>query len=100
MSDPPWVLGDDPDEDVGVDPADDSLDDIAAGLGGGGLGASRWLALGVFASAVGGAWFAGTSTSDFVAHLDRQVHAIHCAFGPGAQATLGDSGCKAVMMSP
>ncbi|MDP2343021.1 MAG: vitamin K epoxide reductase family protein [Deltaproteobacteria bacterium] len=43
--------------------------------------------------------FAGVSTSDFIEHLDRQVHSIHCSFIPGAAKELGDNGCKAVMMS-
>lgn len=109
-----WVLGDDPEEsgggpsDLGSpfdtgggadDSFDDSLDDIDASFGGG-FGVARVMALGVFLSSLGGAWFAGTSTSDFVAHLDREVHAIHCALTPGQGPQLGDSGCKAVMMSP
>ena len=47
-----------------------------------------------------GSVFASVSTSDFMQHLDRQVHAIHCSFIPGAGKELGESGCKAVMMSP
>ena len=47
-----------------------------------------------------GAIFAAVSTSDFMQHLDRQVHAIHCSFIPGAGKELGETGCKAVMMSP
>lgn len=47
-----------------------------------------------------GSVFAAVSTSDFMQHLDRQVHAIHCSFIPGAGKELGESGCKAVMMSP
>lgn len=47
-----------------------------------------------------GVLFAATSTDDFMQHLDRQVHSIHCSFVPGAAAELGDNGCKAVMMSP
>lgn len=47
-----------------------------------------------------GSVFAALSTSDFMQHLDRQVHAIHCSFIPGAGKELGESGCKAVMMSP
>jgi len=46
-----------------------------------------------------GAVFAALSTSDFVAHLDRNVHSIHCSFNPGS-TTIGESGCKTVMMSP
>lgn len=52
--------------------------------------------------ALAGAFFAAVSTSDFVAHLDRQVHAITCAFVPGLAApdTAGTSGCHAALMSP
>src|SRR5687768_15666327 len=52
------------------------------------------------AGALIGTIFAALSTSDFMQHLDRQVHAIHCSFIPGAGKELGESGCKAVMMSP
>ncbi|HVN76916.1 MAG TPA: vitamin K epoxide reductase family protein [Thermoanaerobaculaceae bacterium] len=57
-------------------------------------------ALAVFALA--GVVFAGVSTSDFVAFLDRQVHAVTCSFVPGLGAadTQGTSGCHAVLMSP
>lgn len=46
--------------------------------------------------------FAAVSTSDFAAHLDRQVHGIHCSFLPGlADADIsGASGCHATLMSP
>src|SRR2546428_7558050 len=47
-----------------------------------------------------GCVFAALSTSDFMQHLDRQVHAIHCSFIPGAGNELGESGCRTVMMSP
>lgn len=47
-----------------------------------------------------GSVFAAVSTSDFMQHLDRQVHSVHCSFIPGAGKELGESGCKAVMMSP
>src|SRR5687767_2520437 len=47
-----------------------------------------------------GGLFAGVSTADFITHLDRQVHAIHCSFIPGAGSQLGESGCRTVMMSP
>lgn len=53
----------------------------------------------VAAAAVLGLIFAGVSTSDFIEHLDRQVHSIHCSFIPGANKEMGDNGCKAVMMS-
>jgi uncharacterized membrane protein len=56
----------------------------------------------VIVSAAVGVLFAAISTSDFVAHLDRQVHAITCAFIPGLAApdTTGTSGCHAALMSP
>ncbi len=52
------------------------------------------------AGALVGALFAGLSTSDFMQHLDRQVHAIHCSFIPGAAKDIAESGCRTVMMSP
>lgn len=47
-----------------------------------------------------GVAFSGVSTYDFVEHLDRQVHSIHCSFIPGAGPELGESGCRTVMLSP
>jgi uncharacterized membrane protein len=49
-----------------------------------------------------GVLFAGISTYDYIAHLDRQVHAVSCSYVPGLGApdTSGTSGCFAVMMSP
>jgi uncharacterized membrane protein len=47
-----------------------------------------------------GALFSALSTSDFMQHLDRQVHAIHCSFLPGAAKEIAESGCRTVMMSP
>ncbi len=57
------------------------------------------LAIVLLASLVG-AYFAATSTADFVTHLDRDVHAIHCSFNPGDKAEMGESGCRTVMLSP
>src|SRR5262249_27296464 len=51
-------------------------------------------------AAVLGATFAAVSTHDFITHLDRQVHSIHCSFIPGAGQQLGESGCRTVMLSP
>jgi len=58
------------------------------------------VALAVFALA--GVVFSAVSTYDYVAFLDRQVHAITCSFVPGIGAadTTGSSGCHAVLMSP
>ena len=44
--------------------------------------------------------FSGLSTADFIEHLDRQVHSIHCSLLPGASQQIGESGCRTVMMSP
>ncbi|MBI5549782.1 MAG: hypothetical protein HY901_38335 [Deltaproteobacteria bacterium] len=63
-------------------------------------GPSRGPLWGVAAFALLGAIFSAVSTNDFMQHLDRQVHSIHCSFIPGAGAELGESGCRTVMMSP
>jgi uncharacterized membrane protein len=52
-------------------------------------------------AALAGFAFAAVSTYDFTAHLDRQVHGIHCSFLPGlAAAETGASGCHTTLMSP
>ncbi len=61
---------------------------------------ARPFLIAVAAASFVGAAFAAESTSDFIQHLDRQVHSIHCSFIPGAGQELGDSGCRTVMMSP
>lgn len=58
-----------------------------------------WLVV-VLVGAGLGLTFAGLSTYDFVQHLDRQVHSLHCSFVPGLGAEGGGSGCQAAMMSP
>jgi len=63
-------------------------------------GAARPALAFIAAAALLGAVFAGVSTSDFISHLDRQMHAIHCSFIPGAGAEIGESGCRTVMLSP
>ena len=57
------------------------------------------------ALALGGALlgvvFAALSTSDYTAHLDRQMHAVHCSFIPGADATGDEANpCKTALFSP
>ncbi|KIG14974.1 Vitamin K epoxide reductase [Enhygromyxa salina] len=54
------------------------------------------------AAATVGLVFAAFSTAEFAQHLDRQVHAIHCSFIPGAEEPAGEqaSGCEVAMMSP
>ena len=53
-------------------------------------------------AAAAGLFFAGFSTHDFVQHLDRQVHDIHCSFVPGITDAQADpeSGCALTLMSP
>lgn len=53
-------------------------------------------------AAAAGLFFAGFSTHDFVEHLDRQVHSIHCSFIPGLANpdASGSSDCLVTMMSP
>lgn len=60
------------------------------------------LAVLVAASCALGFSFAAVSTADFVAHLDRQVHGIHCSFLPGVEPPdlSGSSGCHVTLMSP
>ncbi len=62
-------------------------------------GIKPWLVVMALAALLG-ALFAAVSTSDFIGHLDRQVHSVHCSFIPGAGAEIGESGCRTVMMSP
>jgi uncharacterized membrane protein/protein-disulfide isomerase len=54
------------------------------------------------AGALLGLIFSSVSTYDFMAHLDRQVHGIHCSFLPGVMDpdVTGSSGCHVTMMSP
>jgi uncharacterized membrane protein len=60
-----------------------------------------WFSIAGLASLFG-AMFSAFSTLDFTAHLDRQVHNLHCSFIPGMTSeTMADSaGCRAVMNSP
>src|SRR5688572_4504715 len=59
-----------------------------------------WTALLLLASCAGFT-FSAVSTYDFVAHLDRQVHGIHCSFLPGlATPEVGGGGCQVTLMSP
>ena len=53
-------------------------------------------------AAAAGLLFAAVSTYDFIQHLDRQLHGIHCSFIPGLGAldASGSSGCSAALMSP
>lgn len=62
---------------------------------------ARTIAILVTAAAVLGLVFAAYSTYDYAQHLDRQVHAVHCSFIPGAPASHeADNACKAALFSP
>ena len=70
----------------------------ALGSGGRAVRVAGGLAL---AGAILGLVFAAYSTSDYAAHLDRQVHAIHCSFIPGADVSSDEGNpCKAALFSP
>jgi hypothetical protein len=46
--------------------------------------------------------FAAAATYDFAAHLDRQVHSLHCSFIPGLSSGNPNAaeGCQLTLMSP
>ena len=61
----------------------------------------RWpAALAVFASLLGFT-FASLSSLDYIQHLDRQVHDVHCSYIPnlGPEANP-DNACRVAMYSP
>ena len=52
-------------------------------------------------AAAAGLLFASVSTFDFVQHLDRQVHDLHCSFAPGlVEADEKSTGCQVTLLSP
>jgi hypothetical protein len=63
---------------------------------------TRWLIAIVLIAALLGFGFASASTYDFSAHLDRQVHNLHCSFIPGLSSSSpsGAEGCQVTLMSP
>jgi uncharacterized membrane protein len=62
--------------------------------------AARWPAALALVGAIGGLTFASLSTLDYVRHLDRQVHGIHCSLLPGATAEeSAATGCRTAMYS-
>src|ERR1700722_94663 len=59
------------------------------------------IALVVVAASALGLVFAAYSTYDYVEHLDRQMHAVHCSFIPGAPVSAdADNACKTALFSP
>jgi uncharacterized membrane protein len=62
---------------------------------------SRVLIFVTLVAAALGLLFSSFSTFDFVQHLDRQVHGIHCSFIPGLSSTeVAGTGCHVTLMSP
>lgn len=55
----------------------------------------------VVIAALAGLAFASVSTFDFVQHLDRQVHDLHCSFVPGLlESDDKSTGCQVTLLSP
>lgn len=62
---------------------------------------TRWLVAAALGGALLGFGFAAASTYDFSAHLDRQVHNLHCSFIPGMSSSQAAAqGCQTTLMSP
>jgi uncharacterized membrane protein len=62
---------------------------------------SRSLIVAALIGALLGFGFAAASTFDFSAHLDRQVHNLHCSFIPGMSSSAASAqGCQVTLMSP
>ncbi|MBW2454269.1 MAG: hypothetical protein JRI68_07155 [Deltaproteobacteria bacterium] len=61
---------------------------------------ARWAAAIALCGAVLGLVFSAFSTSDYLAHLDRQLHDIRCSFIPGAAAgEAAENACQAALYS-
>ena len=62
---------------------------------------TKLLSILTIVAAVLGLTFAAYSTYDYGQHLDRQIHAIHCSFIPGAPVSDdAENPCKAALFSP
>ena len=61
----------------------------------------RWPAALALVAALLGLTFGSLSSLDYIQHLDRQVHDVHCSYVPGLTAAQGaDNACRAAMYSP
>ncbi|WP_438023508.1 vitamin K epoxide reductase family protein [Sorangium sp. So ce233] len=61
----------------------------------------RWPAALALSGSLLGLAFSASSTFDYIRHLDRQVHDLHCSFIPGLSAQEGaDTACRVAMYSP
>lgn len=62
---------------------------------------ARWPAAIAGVGALLGLVFAAYSSIDYIAHLDRQIHDLHCSIIPGAPVDQAlESGCRAALYSP
>jgi uncharacterized membrane protein len=62
---------------------------------------TRIFGVGLLLAALAGFVFASASTLDFVQHLDRQVHELHCSFVPGlVEPDEESTGCQVTLLSP
>lgn len=62
--------------------------------------ATRIPAIVALVGALLGLVFATYSTNDYAAHLDRQLHDVHCSVIPGAPPKEEAPGCRAALYSP
>ncbi|MEZ4441520.1 MAG: vitamin K epoxide reductase family protein [Polyangiaceae bacterium] len=63
-------------------------------------GPAKWPVAVALVGATVGLIFAGLSSLDYIKHLDRQVHGIHCSILPGAPVEeAAASGCRTAMYS-
>ncbi len=62
---------------------------------------TRIFGIGLLLASLVGLVFASASTLDFVQHLDRQVHELHCSFVPGlVEPDEQSTGCQVTLLSP
>src|SRR5580700_577469 len=61
----------------------------------------RWPAALALVAALFGLTFGALSSLDYIQHLDRQVHDVHCSYIPGLGAEQSpDNACRVAMYSP
>lgn len=61
----------------------------------------RWPAALAFVASLLGLTFGSLSSLDYIQHLDRQIHDVHCSYVPGLGAgQTPDNACRVAMYSP
>jgi uncharacterized membrane protein len=61
----------------------------------------RWPAVLALVATLLGLTFGALSSADYIRHLDRQVHDVHCSYIPGLDAEASaDNACRVAMYSP